>query len=99
MENKLLKVIAVMEDGTQKEFEGAGIVAYAITDGDDQTSAHGGVIGKFNDNSISALMHCLEETFKDRWMHVSLMRRLEGIFGIKDGEEHMETIEKAAEEN
>lgn len=99
MENKLLKVIAVMEDGTRKEFEGEGIVAYAITDGDDQTSAHGGVIGKFNDNGVSALMHCLEETFEGRWMRVSLMRHLKEMFNINDGEEHMETIEKAAEEN
>ena len=55
----------------------------------------GGVIGKFNDNSVSALMRCLEETFKDRWLRLSLMRRLEGMFGIKDGEEHMETVELA----
>lgn len=99
MENKLLKVIVVMEDGTQKEFEGEGIVAYAITDDGDQTSAHGGVIGKFNDNGISALMRCLEETFKDRWMRVSLMHHLKEMFNINDSEEHMETIEKAAEEN
>ena len=42
MENKLLKVIMVMEDGTQKEFEGAGIVAYAITDDGEGTTANGG---------------------------------------------------------
>ena len=42
MENKLLKVIMVMEDGTQKEFEGEGIVAYAITDDGEGTAAHGG---------------------------------------------------------
>lgn len=42
MENKMLKVIMVMEDGTQKEFEGEGIVAYAITGTDEVVSATGG---------------------------------------------------------
>lgn len=94
MENKMLKVIMVMEDGTQKEFEGEGIVAYAITDGDDQTSAHGGVIGKFNDNSVSALIACLEGSFAERWVRVDLMRKMKKMLGIKDGEEHMKKVEK-----
>ena len=59
----------------------------------------GGIVGNFNDHCVSALISCLEETFKDRWMRVSLMHSLEGILGIKYGEEHMEIIEKAAEEN
>lgn len=44
MENKLLKVIAVMEDGEQKEFEGEGIVAYAITDDGKSTRVNGGLL-------------------------------------------------------
>lgn len=94
MENKMLKAIVVMKDGTQKEFEGKGIVAYAITDSDGQTSAHGGVIGKFNDNSISALIACLEDTFAERWVRVDLMRKMKKLMGIEDGEEHMEKVEK-----
>lgn len=94
MENKMLKVIMVMEDGTQKEFEGEGIVAYAITDTDEAVSANGGVIGKFNDHCVEALITCLEESFAERWVRVDLMRKMKKLLGIQDGEEHMEKIEE-----
>ena len=55
----------------------------------------GGVIGKFNDHCVYALISCLEEAFKDRWRRIRLTRSLERILGIKDGEEHMETVEPA----
>lgn len=99
MENKLLKVIVVTEDGEQKEFEGEGIVAYAITDTGDQTRAHGGVIGKFDDRCVNALIACLEESFEERWTRVDMMRKMKRLLGLKDGEEYMEVARKAAEKN
>ena len=94
MENKMLKVIVVMEDGTRKEFEGEGIVACAITDTGEATSANGEVIGVFNDNCVGALITCLEESFAERWARVDLMRKMKKLLGIEDREEHIEKIEK-----
>ena len=94
MENKLLKVIVEMEDGTRKEFEGEGIVAYAITDTDEAVIANGGVIGGFNDHCVEALIACLEESFAERWTRVDLMRKMKKLLGLKSGEEHVEKIEK-----
>lgn len=54
----------------------------------------GGVIGSFNDHCVEALITCLEEAFAEKWTRVDLMRKMKKLLGLKDGEEHMEKIEK-----
>ena len=83
MENKLQKVILVMDDGKQREYEGEGIVAFAITDDGEGTNISGGVVGEFSVNSVAGLIRMLKGMFKEEWKHAILKTSLEDLLDEK----------------
>ena len=82
MDKKILKVSLEMKDGEIREFTGGCVMCCAITDDDDCTEVHGGVVDNLNMDGIRSMIRWQQETLGDEWMAANVMVAMEKLMGI-----------------
>lgn len=97
MENKMVKAILVMEDGSQKEYEGEGVVICAVTTDEEKTSVTttGCVHGNFNLVSIVGIHEMMTESFDNEWAKADIIHSMEHIQNMLAKDEDTEDDEDA----
>lgn len=100
MGKKMVKAILIMEDGSQKEYEGEGMVICAVTDdmGKKGTNVHCGVLGNFSTSSVFAIYKQMAKVFKEDWVTMEIHSSLGYLTKmLHEGDEDAGTDEEAPE--